>query len=55
VLRRDRPVGERVDEVLRAQCTGCAQGFDCTEYTTHLGSTPSAVKGDVSLDVVTKN
>lgn len=55
VLRRDRPVGDRVDEVLRAQCTGCAQRFDCTEYTTHLGSTARKVKRDVSPFVVTKN
>jgi hypothetical protein len=55
VLRRKRPVGERIDEVLRAQCTGCAQRFDCTEYTTHLGSTSRTVKRDVSLYVVTKN
>ena len=55
VLRRDKPVGDRVDEVLRAQCTGCAQRFDCPEYTTHLGSTPSKVKRDVSPYVVAKN
>lgn len=55
VLRRDRPVGERVDEVLRAQCTGCAQRFDCPEYTAHLGSTSKKVKRDVSPFVVTKN
>jgi len=55
VLRRGQPVGKRVDEVLRAQCTGCAQRFDCEEYTTHLGSTPQHVKRDVSLYVVGKN
>jgi DNA helicase-2/ATP-dependent DNA helicase PcrA len=55
VLRRDRAVGDRVDEVLRAQCTGCAQRFDCTEYLAHLGSTPSKVKRDVSPYTVTKN
>ncbi len=55
VVLRDRPVGERVDGVLRAQCTGCAQRFDCVEYGTHLGSTPKKVKRDVSLEVVTKN
>jgi hypothetical protein len=49
------PWAKRVDEVLRAQCTGCAQRFDCTEYSTHLGSKPSKVKRDVSLYVVSKN
>jgi hypothetical protein len=55
VLRRDKPVGDRVDEVLRAQCTGCAQRFDCPEYTSHLGSTSQKIKRDVSPFVVTKN
>jgi len=55
VLRRELPVGERVDEVLKAQCTGCAQRFDCVEYTTHLGSTPKRVKRDVSPYEVGKN
>jgi len=55
VLRRERPVGDRVDEVLSTQCTGCAQRFDCEEYTTHLGSTAGRVKNDVSLYTVTKN
>ena len=55
VLRRDHPVGDRVDDVLGAQCTGCAQRFDCTEYMTHLGSNPTRPKRDVSLYVVGKN
>jgi DNA helicase II / ATP-dependent DNA helicase PcrA len=55
VLRRDQAVGDRVDEVLRTQCTGCAQRFDCEEYTTHLGSSAGRVKNDVSLYTVTKN
>lgn len=55
VLRRECPVGERVDDVLKTQCTGCAQRFDCVEYTTHLGSTPESVKRDVSLYTVGKN
>lgn len=55
VLRRDRPIGDRIDEVLQAQCTGCAQRFDCIEYTTHLGSNSTRPKRDVSLYVVTKN
>jgi DNA helicase II / ATP-dependent DNA helicase PcrA len=55
VLRRDQAVGDRVDEVLSTQCTGCAQRFDCEEYTTHLGSSEGRVKNDVSLYTVTKN
>lgn len=55
VLRRHLPVGERVDDVLSTQCTGCAQRFDCEEYTTHLGSSQGRVKRDVSLYVVSKN
>jgi PD-(D/E)XK nuclease superfamily len=55
VLRREKPVGERVDEVLRTQCTACAQRFDCEEYATHLGSTDQRVKRDVSIYVVSKN
>ena len=55
VLRRDKPVGDRVDDVLRTQCTVCAQRFDCEEYTTHLGSTAQKVKRDVSIYVVSKN
>lgn len=55
VLRRDRPVGDRIDDVLRAQCTGCAQRFDCVEYTTHLGSNNTRPKRDVSPYTVTKN
>ncbi|MDQ3933699.1 MAG: PD-(D/E)XK nuclease family protein [Actinomycetota bacterium] len=55
VLRRNRPVGDRVDEVLRAQCTGCAQRFDCVEYTSHLDSKPGDVKRDVSPYAVGKN
>lgn len=31
------PQGQRIDADLRAQCTGCAQRFDCQEYLTHLG------------------
>jgi hypothetical protein len=55
VLRRDRPVGDRVDDVLRAQCTGCAHRFDCVEYATHLGSKPGDVKRDVDPYAVGKN
>jgi hypothetical protein len=40
---------------LRAQCTGCAQRFDCDEYTRHIGSSSARPKRDVSLYVVTKN
>jgi DNA helicase-2/ATP-dependent DNA helicase PcrA len=55
VLRRGHAVGDRVDDVLRAQCTGCAQRFDCTEYMAHLGSTGARPKRDVSFYVVGKN
>jgi hypothetical protein len=55
VLRRDKPVGERVDEVLRAQCTGCGQRFDCVEYTTSIGSTPEKPKRDVDPLAVGRN
>ncbi len=55
VHKRDEPVGQRVDEVLRAQCTGCAQRFDCEEWTTALGSTPGDVKRDVDPYEVGRN
>lgn len=36
-LLRDQPIGDRVDDDLKAQCTGCGQRFDCGEYVAHLG------------------
>ncbi len=47
LLERDRPVGKRVTEELKAQCTACGQRYDCEEYTTSIGSTATNVKREV--------
>jgi PD-(D/E)XK nuclease superfamily len=47
LLHRERPVGKRVTEDLKAQCTACGQRFDCEEYTTSIGSSPVKPKRDV--------
>jgi PD-(D/E)XK nuclease superfamily len=33
---RHKPVGERVSEELKQQCTACGFRFDCVEYSAHL-------------------
>lgn len=35
--KRRLPVGQRVDEELKKQCTACSFRFDCREYRAHLG------------------
>jgi len=49
---RDSPVGQRVSEELKAQCTACGFRFDCAEYCTHL-SVPN--HADVRIDNIRKN
>lgn len=55
LLLRHQPVGGRVDQDLRAQCTGCGQRFDCTEYRASLGLSGSKVKRDVDPLAVGRN
>ena len=47
LLERAKPVGQRVTEDLKAQCTACGQRYDCEEYTTSIGSTTAKVKREV--------
>jgi hypothetical protein len=54
-LLRQKPVGERVDEDLKAQCTGCGQRFDCVEYTTSIGSSGNSPKRDVDPLAIGRN
>lgn len=55
-LLRHEPVGARVDEDLKAQCTACGQRFDCTEYVAHLGpSKGGKPKRDVDPLAVGRN
>lgn len=49
---RHKPVGQRITEELKQQCTACGFRFDCTEYCTHLGNNQHA---DVRLDNIRKN
>jgi PD-(D/E)XK nuclease superfamily len=49
---RHKPVGERVSEELKQQCTACGFRFDCTEYGTHL---QDANHSDISRSNVRKN
>src|SRR4051794_16781995 len=55
LLRRSLPVGDRVDDDLKAQCTGCGQRFDCVEYTTSIGSVNGKVKRDVDPLAIGRN
>ena len=55
LLLRDNPVGQRVTAELTAQCTGCAQRFDCDEYLAHLGCTRQKPKRDVNPFEVARN
>jgi hypothetical protein len=55
LLHRDRPVGKRVTEDLKAQCTACGQRFDCAEYTTAIGSSETRPKRDVDPLAVERN
>jgi DNA helicase-2/ATP-dependent DNA helicase PcrA len=55
LLCRNLPIGERVDDDLKAQCTACGQRFDCTEYRTSLGLTDSQVKRDVDPLAIGRN
>jgi hypothetical protein len=48
---RHHPIGARVTEELKQQCTACGLRFDCTEYCTHLGNDHR----DVSRTDVRKN
>ena len=52
---KDEEVGMRITPDLKAQCTACGQRFDCTEYTTSIGSTPTKVKRDVDPREVGRN
>lgn len=47
LLERTKPVGKRVTEDLKAQCTACGQRYDCEEYTTSIGSAAGNVKREV--------
>ena len=49
---RDQPVGNRVSEELKGQCTACGLRFDCREYRTHLKVPNHA---DVRIDNIKKN
>lgn len=49
---RHLPVGERVTEELKQQCTACGFRFDCPEYCAHLGGPHHP---DVRLDNIGKN
>jgi hypothetical protein len=49
---RKKPVGQRVTEELKQQCTACGLRFDCTEYCTHLGGNQHP---DIRLTNVRKN
>jgi len=55
VLLRAKPVGERVTDDLKAQCTGCPQRFDCDEYLAHLGCSREKPKRDVDPFEVGRN
>jgi hypothetical protein len=55
LLRRTLPVGDRVDDDLKAQCTGCGQRFDCMEYRTSIGSVNGKVKRDVDPLAIGRN
>jgi hypothetical protein len=48
LLSQGLPIGDSIDQDLKAQCTGRGQRFDCTEYTTSPGSGPGKVKRDVN-------
>lgn len=52
VEERHHPVGARVTEELKQQCTACGLRFDCVEYCTHLGGNQHR---DVSRTDVRKN
>ena len=49
---RHQPIGGRVTEELKQQCTACGLRFDCVEYCTHLGGNQHV---DVKLTNVRKN
>lgn len=49
---RNKPIGKRIAEELKQQCTACGFRFDCTEYCTYLGNNQHA---DVRLDNIRKN
>jgi hypothetical protein len=49
---RSLPVGQRVSDELKQQCTACSLRFDCKEYCTHLGGNQHP---DVRLTNVRKN
>lgn len=49
---RHHPIGGRVTEELKQQCTACGLRFDCLEYCTHLGSNDHV---DVDRTNVRKN
>jgi hypothetical protein len=48
----DKPVGQRVTDELKQQCTACGFRFDCQEYCTHLGGSQHS---DVRLNNIKKN
>ena len=50
--RRSEPVGKRVSDELKKQCTACSFRFDCREYREYLGT---AKHPDIRLDNVMKN
>jgi DNA helicase II / ATP-dependent DNA helicase PcrA len=55
LLLREEPVGERITEDLRAQCTACGQRFDCEEYATFLGSSAENPKREVDTHSVERS
>jgi hypothetical protein len=55
LLCKDLPVGKRVNDDLKAQCTACGQRFDCIEYTTSIGSSMDKPKRDVNPLEVGRN
>jgi hypothetical protein len=50
--QRHQPIGGRVTQELKQQCTACRLRFDCVEYCTHLGGNQHV---DVKLTNVRKN
>lgn len=59
LTKRDRPLADRIDEDLKAQCTTCSQRFDCTTYRAYLAKSGHHGDGsdhpDVQLINVEKN
>jgi PD-(D/E)XK nuclease superfamily len=51
ITKRDEPLGDRIDEDLKAQCTACSQRFDCTAYRAYLAKSGQYGDGSEHPDV----